>query len=72
MPDQWQVQIQARVQTKARVLLRSDGLADEEVRAAHLEPIGDISEAVDRLLAAEPDARIGVLPQGPQTIAYLA
>ena len=38
VPDQWQVQIQARVQTKARVLLRTDGLADEEVRAAHLEP----------------------------------
>ena len=64
MPDQWQVQIQAKVQTKARVLLRTDGLADEEVRAAHLEPIADISEAVDRLLAAEPDARIGVLPAG--------
>ena len=72
VPDQWQVQIQAKVQTKARVLLRTDGLADEEVRAAHLEPIADISEAVARLLAAEPDARIGVLPQGPQTIAYLA
>ena len=42
VPDQWQVQIQARVQTKARVLLRTDGLADEEVRAAHLEPIADI------------------------------
>ncbi len=72
VPDQWQVQIQARVQTKARVLLRTDGLADEQVRAAHLEPIADIGEAVDRLLAAEPDARICVLPQGPQTIAYLA
>jgi nickel-dependent lactate racemase len=72
VPDQWQVQIQARVQTKARVLLRTDGLADDQVRAAHLEPIADIREAVDRLLAAEPRARIGVLPQGPQTIAYLA
>ena len=72
VPDQWQVQIQARVQAKAQVLLRTDGLADEQVRAAHLEPVADIEEAVDRLLVAQPDARIGVLPQGPQTIAYLA
>ena len=71
VPDQWQVQIQAKVQTGPGAAA-TDGLADEEVRAAHLEPIADISEAVDRLLAAEPDARIGVLPQGPQTIAYLA
>ena len=72
VPDQWQVQIQARIQTKARVLLRTDGLTDELVRAAHLEPIGDVRETVDRLLAAQPDARIGVLPHGPQTIPYLA
>ena len=72
VPDQWQVQIQARVQTKARVLVRTDGLADDQVRAAHLEPVADIRDAVDRILAEEPDARIGVLPQGPQTIAYLA
>ena len=72
IPDQWQVQIQARVQTKADVLLRCDGLTDGEVRAAHLEPIADVSEAVDRLVRDDPDARICVLPQGPQTIAYVA
>ena len=37
-PDQWQVQVQARVQAKARVLLRADGLSDAQVRAAHLDP----------------------------------
>jgi nickel-dependent lactate racemase len=72
IPDQWQVQIQARVQTKARVLIRTDGLDDDEVRAAHLEPIDDIDDTVRRLLAADPSARICVLPQGPQTIAYVA
>ena len=72
IPDQWQVQIQARVQTKARVLLRCDGLSDAEVRAAHLEPIGDVGDAVGRLLRDHPEARIAVLPQGPQTIAYVA
>jgi hypothetical protein len=72
IPDQWQVQIQARVQAKARVMLRNDGLPPEEVRAAHLEPIADIGATMERLLAADPGARICVLPQGPQTIAYVS
>jgi lactate racemase len=72
IPDQWQVQIQARVQTKANVFLRCDGLTDADVRDAHLEPIPDVGEALERLLSHDPDARIGVLPQGPQTIAYVA
>ena len=72
IPDQWQVQIQARVQTKARVLLRCEGLSDAEVRAAHLEPVADVGDAVSRLVADDPSARICVLPQGPQTIAYVA
>ena len=72
IPDQWQVQIQARVQTKARVLLRCEGLSDDAVRAAHIQPIRDIEAAVQRLLDEEPAARICVLPQGPQTIAFVA
>ena len=72
IPDQWQVQIQARILAKARVALRTDGLDDDEVRAAHLEPIPDVDDEVARLLASDPDASICVLPQGPQTIAYVA
>ncbi len=72
VPDQWQVQIQARVQAKARVLLRTDGLTDEAVRAAHLEPIADVGETVAEIVRADPSTRICVLPQGPQTIAYIA
>jgi len=72
MPDQWQVQIQAQVQSKARVLVKSGGLADEEIRAAHLDPIDDVGAAVRcALAAAGPHARLCVLPQGPQTIPYL-
>jgi lactate racemase len=71
IPDQWQVQVQARVQALARVLLRADGLSPERVRAAHLEPIDDVQETVERLLAADPRARVCVLPQGPQTIPYV-
>ena len=71
-PDQWQVQIQAQVQTKATVLVKSGGLHDREIRAAHLEPIDDVGAAVRRALAAAgPQAALCVLPQGPQTIPYL-
>lgn len=72
VPDQWQVQIQARVQQRARVMIHSDGLTDEQIRAAHLEPVADVSATVARLVEEQPDARIAVLPQGPQTIAYIA
>ena len=71
IPDQWQVQIQARVQAKARVLVKADGLSERQLRAAHVEPIADVSETLRGLLAAQPAARVCVLPQGPQTIPYL-
>jgi len=70
--DQWQVQMQAQVQRRARVLLRSSYLEPAQVRAAHLEPIEDISAVIPELVRQYgPDTRICVLPQGPQTIPYL-
>jgi nickel-dependent lactate racemase len=72
IPDQWQVQIQARVQCRARVLVHADGLTDREIAAAHLEPVHDVSDALASLLQRDPDARVCVLPEGPQTIAYIA
>jgi lactate racemase len=71
-PDQWQVQIQAQVQLKADVLVRTSGLTDAEVRAAHFQPIDDVAAAVEAALQhAGPDATLCVLPQGPQTIPYI-
>jgi len=71
-PDQWQVQIQAQLQTKARVLVKSGGLSHSEIRAAHFDPIDDVGAAVRRALAAAgSQATLCVLPQGPQTIPYL-
>ncbi len=70
-PEQWQAQIQALVQRRARVRLYSE-LPDEAVRAAHLEPCHDIAAAVrEELNALGPAARVAVLPQGPLTIPYL-
>jgi hypothetical protein len=72
MPDQWQVQIQARIQTQADVLIKTGGLTAEELRAAHLTPIDDVSKAVREALGrAGAAATLCVLPQGPQTIPFL-
>jgi lactate racemase len=72
-PDQWQVQIQALIQLKAKVLLKAGQLRVDQIRAAHFEPIDDISAAVDDALRrAGRDATLCVLPQGPQTIPYLS
>jgi nickel-dependent lactate racemase len=71
-PDQWQVQIQAQVQLKARVLVKTAGLSPDAVRAAHFEPIDNVASAVRTALRdAGSEATLCVLPQGPQTIPYL-
>jgi nickel-dependent lactate racemase len=73
VPDQWQVQVQAQIQTKANVLIKTDGLGPNEIRAAHFTPIDDVTRAVeDALHHAGTASTLCVLPQGPQTIPYLA
>ncbi len=70
--DQWQVQIQADIQQRADVYLKSDFLSDAQVRGAHLEPIDDVEAKVIGLLAAfGEEAAVCALPEGPQTIPYL-
>jgi nickel-dependent lactate racemase len=72
VPDQWQVQVQAQIQKRARVLLKTSFLSAAELRAAHFEPIEDVSaEALSALESAGAGARMCVLPRGPQTIPYL-
>ncbi|GAA2361725.1 nickel-dependent lactate racemase [Saccharopolyspora halophila] len=68
VPDQWQVQIQAKIQSKARVAVHSEHLDPEQLRSAHLAHCPDVAEAV---LAEGPNARVCVLPEGPQTIPHL-
>lgn len=71
-PEQWQAQIQALIQSRARVLVHTS-IPDDVLRAVHLEPCADIAAAVRAELAARgPSARVAVLPQGPLTIPYLA
>ncbi|MBW1845383.1 MAG: nickel-dependent lactate racemase [Deltaproteobacteria bacterium] len=73
VPDQWQVQVQALVQMRAQVYLKSAGLNADDLEQAHLLPADDVSEMTLRLLHAAGDgARLCVLPQGPQTIPFVA
>jgi nickel-dependent lactate racemase len=70
-PEQWQAQIQARIQARAEVHLCSS-ISDEIVRAVHLKPCRDVGATVrERLKKLGAKARVAVLPQGPLTIPYL-
>ncbi len=73
VPDQWQLQVLGRVLARARVALYSDYLSDEDIRSAHLTPVGDIGTAVaDECARVGGEATVCALPEGPQTIAYVA
>jgi nickel-dependent lactate racemase len=71
-PEQWQAQIQALIQRRARVLVHSS-LPNDVLHACHLNPCPDIAAAVrQELERVGTSARVAVLPQGPLTIPYLA
>ena len=70
--DQWQVQIQARIQLKASVHLKSGCLTPDQIRSAHIHPLTDLQAEMDDIIDSHgPGASVCVLPQGPQTIAYV-
>jgi nickel-dependent lactate racemase len=72
MMDQWEAQLQARIQCWADVYVKSRHLSDDEIRDALFQPCQRIEETLARLCARHgPDARICVLPEGPQTIPCL-
>jgi nickel-dependent lactate racemase len=73
VPDQWQIQIQAKIQSANRVIMHTGFLSDADLAAVQLEHTQDISAtAAEVLAAAGPGATMCVLPEGPQTIPYLA
>ena len=70
--DQWQVQVQAQIQQRAAVYVYSDGLTDEQINRALFIPCRSIEKTVTSLLDHYgPQARICVMPEGPQVIPYL-
>lgn len=69
--DQWQVQIQAMIQLYADVYVYSDGLSDEQIVGALFTPCRDLAGTLSAL-REQVGERICILPEGPQTVAYLA
>jgi nickel-dependent lactate racemase len=73
MMDQWEAQLQAQIQCRADVYVKSRYLSDEEIRGALLQPCHEIEETLAKLLEHHgPGARVCVLPEGPQTIPYIS
>ena len=73
VPDQWQVQMQAKVQAHADVVVRSSYLSKEDLASAHLGHTEDVTATVlDALHRAGPGSRVCVLPEGPQTIPFVS
>lgn len=72
LKDTWQIYYQALIQQKANVYMYSDKLDDQTIRRALFTPVNDISKLTDELVSKTgPDAKICILPEGPQTIPYL-
>jgi nickel-dependent lactate racemase len=70
--DQWEVQVQAQIQLRARMYLKSGYLSGDQVRAAHLEPAEDLQETIWQSIREHgKNATVCVLPEGPQTIPYI-
>jgi hypothetical protein len=66
------VQIQAQIQVRSRVVMHTSYLSDTDLAEAHLSQTPDISAAIhEEVRRIGPEARICVLPEGPQTIPYL-
>jgi nickel-dependent lactate racemase len=73
LKDTWQIYYQALIQQKANVHLFSYQLDDETIKRALLKPVRDIRILTDDIVKKiGPKAEICVLPEGPQTIPYLA
>jgi len=68
--DRWQAQVYGRILTRAEVWLHSDGVSDDEARAARLLPVPSLQAAVDEAVGrAGHGARVCVLVEGPLAVA---
>lgn len=68
--DQWQNQLLALIQLKARIAVFSE-LKPEDIVKAHMEPISDLNSFIATEIAEVGDhCTVAVLPEGPMTIPY--
>jgi nickel-dependent lactate racemase len=69
--DQWEAQVQAKIQMKANVHVYAGGLSEDDLRAALVTPCRSIEQTLGKILEQNPGAKIAVLPEGPQTVPYI-
>lgn len=73
VPDQWQAQIQARIQARCKIAVHAVGVDAAMLERLHLAVAADPAEAVAQGLKRRgPGATLCVLPSGPETIPYVA
>jgi lactate racemase len=72
VPDQWQVQVQARIQARTCVLVQSSGLSPADLATARLESVADIGLFVEEARRRDHSVPIAVLPHGPYCVPFLA
>ncbi len=66
--DQWQVQVLARLLSRARVSLFSENLDRDQVSRMWLNPVESVEDGIDQAIdRLGDDAKILVLPDGPET-----
>jgi nickel-dependent lactate racemase len=71
--DMWQAQLHGLICRKAHVYFHSRNLSDEKIKNAFLNPCPNIEQTVEELLNKYGrNASVCVLPEGPQTIPYIA
>ena len=72
IPDQWSAQVYARILDKHRLILVTDGLTPDLVRACNMIPAASLDEAL--ALARDikgKDARVVVIPDGVNVVPAL-
>ena len=71
--DQWQLLLYAQILQKGPVYLKTSHLNDDDVRACLAIPCHDVGATLRSLLERYgPDSKACILPEGPQTIPYVA
>ena len=72
LKDTWQIYFQVLVQQKADVYFYSDKIDATSIQKTLLNPTDNIQMLIDNFVREiGPNARICILPEGPQTIPYL-
>lgn len=70
--DQWQAQILAQIQIKADLFICSPNLTDDQLHYTRINRCSDVNNKIEELRTIMgKDAKICVIPEGPQTIPYL-